>query len=68
MASLWSTGVGSGVMTSGLRPSPAGSWSSSTHPPGAEADQALKAIRAEYRRRFAQQSVLRVDRGVAASF
>jgi len=41
---------------------------SSIHPPGAEADQALKAIRAEYRRRFAQQSVLRVDRGVAASF
>ena len=38
------------------------------HPPGPEADAALEAIRADYRRRFAQESVLRVDRPVQVSF
>ena len=38
------------------------------HPPGAEADAAIEAIRADYRRRFAQESVLRVDSPVQASF
>ena len=38
------------------------------HPPGPEADAALESIRADYRRRFAQESVLRVDRAVDASF
>ena len=38
------------------------------HPPGPEADAAIEAIRADYRRRFAQESVLRVDSAVQASF
>ena len=38
------------------------------HPPGAAADAAIEAIRADYRRRFAQESVLRVDSAVHASF
>lgn len=38
------------------------------HPPDPATDAALEAIRADYRRRFAQESVLRVDRPVSASF
>jgi Protein of unknown function (DUF3574) len=38
------------------------------HPEGAEHDRAIGEITDAYKKRFAQESVLRVDRGVCAQF
>jgi hypothetical protein len=38
------------------------------HPPGAEADRKIEALRSIYRRRFQQESVLRSDSAATVSF